>query len=176
MDFSIKQNSELPILELKPYKGRNFYELVDIIQNATVLFSMVDNRGCYKVHDKSAIVNVETKTNTQLNQEDTCREIIDFTIQYKFTKKDTSKPGKYKGEFKIIFEKYGEQKTIVIPLSYQLDIEVLPSFTKTSTITQTNAPQPPQPPPIEVDIYDAILTGIGNEYIKVGENQYLKFT
>jgi hypothetical protein len=136
---------------------------------------MIDDAGVYKIRDKGAIVNVETKNNLQLDQEDSCREIIDFTIQYKFTKKDTSKPGKYKGEFKIIFEKYGEQKTIVVPLNYKLDIEVLPSFTKTQTITQTNA-IPPQPPPIEIDIYDAILTGISDEYIKVGENQYLKFT
>ena len=110
--------------------------------------------------------------NIQLNQEDTCREIIDFTIQYKFSKKDTSKPGKYKGEFKIIFEKYGEQKTIVIPLNYKLDIEILPSYTKTTTMIETT----PILPPIIFDIYDAILTGLPNEYIKVGDNQYLKFT
>ncbi len=175
MDFSIKQNSELPILELRPYKGRNFSELINIIQNATVLFSMTDERGYYKIHDKSGFVNIETKNNLQLNQEDTCREIIDFTIQYKFSKKDTAKAGKFRGEFKIIFEKYGEQKTIVVPLNYKLDIEILPSFTKTTTMIQSNAPQPPLPP-IEVDIYDAILTGLSNGYIKLGENQYLKFT
>ena len=67
MDFTIKQNSELPILELRPYKGRNFPELVQIIQNATVLFSMIDERGCYKIHDKSGFVNIETKNNKQLN-------------------------------------------------------------------------------------------------------------
>jgi hypothetical protein len=172
MDFTIKQNSELPILELRPYKGKNFPELIEIIQNATVLFSMIDERNTYRIHDKSAVVNLETKNNIQLNQEDTCREIIDFTIQYKFSKKDTSKPGKYKGEFKIIFEKYGEQKTIVIPLNYKLDIEILPSFTKTTTMIETT----PILPPIIFDIYDAILTGISNEYIKVGDNQYLKFT
>jgi hypothetical protein len=175
MDFTIKQNSELPILELRPYKGRNFPELLEIIQNATVLFSMIDERNCYKIHDKSGIVNIETKNNIQVNQEDSCREIIDFTIQYKFSKKDTSKAGKFKGEFKIIFEKYGEQKTIIVPLNYKLDIEILPSFTKTTTMVQSNAPQPPQPPPIEIDIYDAILVGL-NQYIKINDNEYLKFT
>lgn len=134
MDFYIKQNSELPILELKPYKGKYFNELVEQIKNATVLFSMFDEKGCYVIIDKSAIINTETKNNQQLNQEDACREIIDFTIQYKFTKKDTSKVGKYKGQFKIIFEKYGEQKSIIIPLNYDLDIEILPSITKTTTM------------------------------------------
>jgi hypothetical protein len=174
MDFTIKQNSELPILELKPYKGKNFNELAEIIKNATVLFSMFDEAGVYKIREKSAVVNVETKNNLQLNQENSCLEIIDFTIQYKFSKKDTSKAGKYRGEFKIIFEKYGEQKTIVIPLNYKLDIEIIPSFTKTQTITQSNAPQPPLPP-IEIDIYDAILAGL-NQYIKINDNEYLKFT
>jgi hypothetical protein len=135
MDFYIKQNSELPILELKPYKGKNYNELLEQIQNATVLFSMFDEKGCYKIIDKSAIINTDTKINQQSNQEDNCREIIDFTIQYKFTKKDTSKAGKYKGQFKIIFEKYGEQKNIIIPLNYDLDIEILPSITKTTIIT-----------------------------------------
>jgi hypothetical protein len=135
MDFYIKQNSELPILELKPYKGKNYNELLEQIQNATVLFSMFDENGCYKIIDKSAIINTDTKNNQQSNQEDNCREIIDFTIQYKFTKKDTSKAGKYKGQFKIIFEKYGEQKNIIIPLNYDLDIEILPSITKTTIIT-----------------------------------------
>ena len=173
MDFTIKQNSELPILELKPYKDKYFNELLNIIQNASVTFSMYDDKNCFIIKDKAGIINTNTKSNNMNDGIDTCREIIDFTIQYHFTKKDTKNIGKYKGEFKIIFEKYGEQKTIIVPLNYRLDIEVLPSFTKTTTMIQSNVPQPP---PIEVDIYDAILTGIGNEYIKVGDNQYLKFT
>ena len=33
MDFVIKQNSELPILELRPIKTSNYNELLDIIKN-----------------------------------------------------------------------------------------------------------------------------------------------
>ena len=104
MDFKIKQNSELPILELKPYRSRNYSELLQIIENATVTFSMYDDKDCFRIKDKSAIINLDTKANRLNNQTDTCREIMDFSIQYHFTKKDTAKVGKYKGIFKIKFE------------------------------------------------------------------------
>ena len=125
MNFKIKQNSELPILELKPYRDKNYSELLNIIENATVTFSMYDDKDCFIIKDKSAIINLETKANNLNNQTDTCREIIDFTIQYHFRKKDTAKVGKYKGIFKIKFEQDGEQKTLITPYSKILEIEVI---------------------------------------------------
>ena len=125
MDFKIKQNSELPILELKPYKGKYYNELLEIIKNATVTFSMYDDKDCFKIRDKSGIINLHTKANNLNNQTDSCNEILEFTIQYHFTKKDTSKIGKYRGIFKIKFEQDGEQKTLITPYEKVLDIEVV---------------------------------------------------
>ena len=113
MDFKIKQNSELPILELKPYRGKNYTELLEIIKNATVTFSMYDDKDCFIIKDKSGIINLDTKANNLNNKIDTCREILDFTIQYHFRKRDTAKVGKYKAIFKINFEQDGEKKTLI---------------------------------------------------------------
>lgn len=125
MDFKIKQNSQLPILELKPYKGRYYNDLLKLIENATITFSMYDDKDCFRVKDKSAIINLDTKANKLNNQTDTCRDILDFTIQYHFTKKDTAKVGKYKGIFKITFVENEENKTLIIPYDKVLDIEVV---------------------------------------------------
>jgi len=125
MDFKIKQNSELPILELKPYKGKNYSELLEIIKNATVTFSMYDDKDCFIVKDKLGIINLDTKSNTLNDKTDTCREILDFTIQYHFKKNDTKKVGKYKGIFKIIFQQDNEEKTLITPYTKLLYIEVI---------------------------------------------------
>jgi hypothetical protein len=130
MDFKIKQNSELPILELKPYRGKNYSELLQIIENATVTFSMYDDKECFRIKDKSAIINLDTKANNLNNLGDNCREMVDFSIQYHFTKKDTAKVGKYKGVFKIKFEQDGEQKTLITPYTKILQIEVVKSNIK----------------------------------------------
>jgi len=163
MDFKIKQNSELPILELKPYRGNNYNELLNIIENATVTFSMYDDKDCFRIKDKSAIINLDTKANRLNNQTDTCREIMDFSIQYHFTKKDTAKIGKYKGVFKIKFEKNGEYKILITPYSKILEIEVIKSNIKIESIK-----------PTDQLILDAILTGIPDEYISTNDNFYLK--
>jgi hypothetical protein len=125
MDFYIKQNSELPILELRPIKSKSFDELISAIKTAKVSFSMYDDKDCFRIKDKSAVINFDTKANTLNDVTDTCRDMLDFTIQYYFSKKDTSKIGKYKGVFKITFEKDGENKILIIPYNKVLDIEVI---------------------------------------------------
>jgi hypothetical protein len=50
---------------------------------------------------------------------------MDFTIQYHFRKRDTAKVGKYRGIFKINFQQDGEQKTLIVPYSKILEIEVI---------------------------------------------------
>ena len=53
-----------------------------------VTFSMYDDKDCYKILDKSGIINLDTPLNNLNNQTDSCRELLDFTIQYLFTEKD----------------------------------------------------------------------------------------
>jgi putative lipase involved disintegration of autophagic bodies len=163
MDFKIKQNSELPILELKPYKGKNYSELLEIIKNVSVTFSMYDDKDFFIIKDKVGIINLNTKANNLNNKTDDCNDILDFTIQYHFTKKDTKKIGKYKGIFKIIFEQDGQFKTLITPYNKSLDIEVVKSNTKTEIIK-----------PTDQLILDAIITGIPDEYISTNDNFYLK--
>jgi len=125
MDFKIKKNSELPILELRPYKDNHYNELLTFIKNAKVSFSMYDSKNCYIIKDKTGIINFNTKANNFNDKIDTCNDVLDFTIQYHFTKKDTAKIGNYKGVFKITFENDGETKTLVIPHSKILEIEII---------------------------------------------------
>ena len=122
MDFVIKQNSELPILELRPIKTSNYNELLELIKNSVVSFSMFDSNDCYKILNEVATINLDTPTNNFINQDDTCKEFADFTLQYKFKSKDTSKVGFYSGEFKITFTQDNEEKTLIVPINNKLNI------------------------------------------------------
>jgi hypothetical protein len=164
MDFYIKQNSELPILELRPYKDNYYDQLLTFIKNASVTFSMYDDKDCFIIKEKTGVINFNTKANNYNDKTDTCNDILDFTIQYHFTKKDTKKIGIYKGVFKITFEKDGETKTLITPYEKVLHIEVIKSNIKTQSIK-----------PTDQIILDAIVTGIPDEYISTNDNFYLKF-
>jgi len=162
MIFYIKQNSELPILELKPYKGKDYSELSELIKNATVTFSMYDDKDCFRIRDKSGIINLDTKENSLNNQTDNCKELLDFTIQYHFTKKDTAKIGKYKGVFKIKFEQDGEEKTLITPYSKILQIEVIKSNTKTIKS-------------LSEEIVYGLITDISDEYVATNNDEVIKY-
>jgi hypothetical protein len=125
MDFKIKKNSELPILELRPNKDNHYNDLLTFIKNAKVSFSMYDSKNCHIIKDKTGIINFNTKANNFNDNTDNCNDILDFTIQYHFSKKDTKNVGLYKGNFKITFENDGETKTLVIPHSKILEIEII---------------------------------------------------
>jgi hypothetical protein len=122
MEFYIKQNSELPVLQLRPIENSSFGELVSSIKTASVTFSMYDDKDYFKILNKSAIIEYKTKENTFYSIEDSHLNIHDFRIEYKFTKKDTNKAGAYTGLFKINFD--GK----VLPIS--LTIIIVPSNTK----------------------------------------------
>ena len=126
MDFVIKQNSELPILELRPIKTINYSELLELIKNSVVSFSMIDNNDCYKILNETATINLDTPTNEFINQDDTCKEFADFTLQYKFKNKETSKLGFYSGEFKFTFMQDNEEKTLIVPINNKLSIIIIP--------------------------------------------------
>jgi hypothetical protein len=130
MDFVIKQNSELPILELIPIKTKNYNELLDIIKNSSVSFSMFDANNCYVILNDAVTINLDTSNNNYNLQDDTCRELSDFTLQYKFKKKNTFKAGFYSGEFKITFTQDNEEKILIVPINNKLNIIITPSNTK----------------------------------------------
>lgn len=171
-DFKIKDNKEivvrqghvLPILEIVPIKTENFDELVSLIQNAYVTFSMYDDNNCYRILNKSAIINFDTPSNEYNSQDDTCKNIIDFTIQYQFTEKDISKDGVYTGEFKIVFSNNNEEKTLITPILNSINILITPSNNK---FRVKALPQL---------IDDLLLIDSGDETLLIDENTYLIFT
>ena len=69
---------------------------------------------------------LDTLSNNIVNKEDNCRELMDFTIQYKFKKKNTAKAGFYTGEFKIVFSKDNEEKILITPINNKLNILITP--------------------------------------------------
>jgi hypothetical protein len=105
----------------------NYQELLELIQNCTITFSMFDLNNKYIILNDEALINLETLSNRIVNDEDNCRELMDFTIQYKFKKKNTAKAGFYVGEFKIVFIKDGEEKTLIVPINNKLNILITPS-------------------------------------------------
>jgi len=124
-DVVIRQDAQLPFLEIFPIKTENFLSLLKFIQNSYVTFSMYDASDCYRVLDKPAIINYDTELNNYNKIDDTCRDISDFTIQYLFTEKDLSKPGTYTGEFKIVFSNDDQEKTLIVPIHYTIRITIL---------------------------------------------------
>ena len=122
MEFYIKQNSELPILQLRPIENRFWNELVSAIKTANVTFSMYDSKDYFKILNKNVVIEYNTKENDFYSIEDSNINVHDFRIEYKFTKKDTNKVGTYTGLFKIDFD--GK----VFPIT--LTIIIVPSNTK----------------------------------------------
>jgi len=125
MDFVIKQNSELPILEIRPIITSNFKDLIKNIKDAYVTFSMYDSDMCPKILNKAVLINLDTKLNKYNEKDDTCEDMGDFTLQYFFTKKETSKIGFFTGEFKIVFNTE-PQKTLIVPINNKLNIIITP--------------------------------------------------
>jgi hypothetical protein len=161
-DVVIRQDAQLPLLEIYPIPTENFSQLLSYIDNMVVTFSMYDSSDCYRILNKPAKINLDTDANKLNNQTDTCREIMDFTIQYLFTEKDLSKAGVYTGEFKIVFSNNEEEKTLIVPIYFPLKIMVLPSNTKLKVTSL--------PTPIE---YNALLLDNDGDYLLIDEEYYL---
>lgn len=95
--FTINKGATLPYLEMEPIvDGRHsFGKLFIAIQSATVKFSMV---------------NVETNVKKIANAEAYVVPFDDggcedkFKIQYRWKKRDTAEPGRYKAQFTIKFD------------------------------------------------------------------------
>ncbi len=161
-DVVIRQDAQIPLLEIYPIPTENFSDLLSYIDNMVVTFSMYDDKDYYKILDKPARINLDTPLNILNDKTDTCREIMDFTIQYLFTEKDLSKAGIYTGEFKIVFSNNEEEKTLIVPIQFPLKITVLPTNTKLKVTSL--------PTPIE---YNAFMLDSGADYLLIDEEYYL---
>ena len=131
MIFTIRQYSELPVLQLQLFNdGRNeFKNFEDKLENSTITFAMKDQTtGIYKVANKEAEIVLKTPCDTNSKKE--------YYITYTFTTSDTKKPGIYLGEFKIIFLDETLQSTgsLIIPIREELQIHVIDSFVKSDIV------------------------------------------
>lgn len=115
MEFFIKQNTTLPLLKMQIVKdGKTDYRhICDIIERSSIYFSMVDDAtGIPKIISASAgFVN---KVFVEPNS------LPEYYLYYRFTKNDTNRSGRYRGEFTLL----SDEGTLVVPLSDILYINI----------------------------------------------------
>jgi len=119
MEFTIGQNTSLPLLKMQVVKNgtQDFDFMMKFIETSSVFFSMVNTEnGISKILTKSAgfVEKLEMDPNAS----------AEFYIYYKFTSQDTSKIGRYEGQFVFI----NETGTLVLPIRENLYINVVESF------------------------------------------------
>tara|TARA_R110000868_G_scaffold307071_2_gene568550 strand:+ start:728 stop:1159 length:432 start_codon:yes stop_codon:yes gene_type:complete len=119
MEFTIGQNATLPLLKLQVVKdGNNDYDdMMQFIERSTIFFSMVNiETGIPKIMTKSAGFVEKLDMNPNASPE--------YYVYYRFTKNDTSKVGRYEGQF--LFR--NDAGTLVLPIREQLFINISESY------------------------------------------------
>ena len=130
-NFFIRKDSTLP--ELKYPLTQHIMEKYDItddmLENVAVTFSMMEaESGIYR------IANVAGNLVVNKNRPEYPDE-VEYTLTYKFKLNQTSKPGRYLGEFVIDFlnSEYGCGK-IKLPTQNPINIQISDSITKTTVV------------------------------------------
>lgn len=125
-NFFIRKNSTLPILKLKLINDgrKTYHSIYDRLENAAITFSMIDDKGNYKVFNKPALLLPVDK--------EICPEDGEYYLGYKFELKDVNIAGSFKAEFKIDFLDDG--CSLVTPIREDLYVNVLDSFIKTKIV------------------------------------------
>lgn len=120
MEFFINKNSTLPHLKMELINdGRNDYRMFfEKIQNATIKFNMYDVKTNLKIIAKSS-ADIELKCETC----DIGGDAPQYYIIYKWSARDTRRPGKYSGEFVITF--LDGTGTLIAPIREDLYINIL---------------------------------------------------
>lgn len=129
MNFYINQNSTLPYLRMDVINdGRyDFRKLYLALQNADVYFTMTNvENGVKKIANAKAYV---------VPKLDGCKE--EYSIEYRWNKRDTKYCGIYVGQFKIVFnddlvmEDFVFPKgELIVPIAEELQINIIQSSIK----------------------------------------------
>ena len=117
MEFFINKNSTLPTLRMELIQdGRNdFHKFFKLIQNANIYFTMTDvETGIKRIGRKRAGTALSTPVSC-IGEE--------YYLVYQFTEKETSKVGRYVGQFTIDFQ--DNTGTLIVPIREELFINVL---------------------------------------------------
>ena len=125
-NFFIRKNSNLPLLKLKVINDgrRDFRKIYDRLENAAITFSMMDDKGNYKVFNKQGLLLPVDK--------EICQEDGEYYLGYKFDVKDTNMAGSFKAEFRIDFLDDG--CALIVPIREDLYVNVLDSFTNAKIV------------------------------------------
>jgi hypothetical protein len=125
-NFFIRKNSNLPVLKLKVINdGRSNYRTIyNRLENAAITFSMIDEKGNYKIFNKQGLLLPVDK--------EICPEDGEYYIGYKFEAKDINMAGCFKAEFKIDFLDDG--CSLIVPIREDLYVDILDSFTKSKIV------------------------------------------
>lgn len=119
MEFTIGQNASLPVLKMQVVNDgtQSFEDMMEFIERSSIFFSMVStDTGIPKVYTKSAgfVEKLEMDPNAA----------PEYYVYYRFTQQDTSRIGRYEGQFMFI----NEDGTLVLPIREPLFINVVESF------------------------------------------------
>jgi hypothetical protein len=120
MEFFIKSGANLPLLKLYLIRdGRSDFQLVDNNLNATsIFFSTYDvNTGLIKISQQPCTIT------TELDEDGVT---LNYVVEYKFTTRQTSQSGRYKGEF-VIQDSTG---SAILPLRQELFVNITESITE----------------------------------------------
>ena len=128
MEFFIKSGANLPVLKMLVIRdGRSdFQSLMESLETSTIYFSMVDvNTGIPKIaFAPCSIVPLILPDGSS----------PEYYIYYKFSARNTDKPGKYKAEFFI----QNNEGNLILPLKEQLFINIQETFVSTDNCCPDN--------------------------------------
>lgn len=119
MEFYIKKNATLPLLKLQVIKdGRSDYnKFMDLIEVSSLFFSMVDiATGIPKISSRPA--GFVEKVFIDPNAEP------EYYIYYQFNNRDTSKVGRFEGQFML----RSPEGVLILPIREKLYINIQESF------------------------------------------------
>jgi hypothetical protein len=119
MDFTIAQNATLPLLKMQIVDEgiQDYNSMMKFIETSSIFFSMVNTEtGIPKINTKSAgfVEKLEMDPNAS----------PEYYVYYRFNGLDTSKPGRYEGQFLFI----NDTGTLVLPIREPLFINIVESY------------------------------------------------
>jgi hypothetical protein len=122
MEFTIGQNSTLPLLKLQVVNDgiESYNSMMEFIERSSIFFTMVNtDNGIPKVYTKSAgfVEKIDMDPNAS----------PEYYVYYRFTQQDTSKIGRYEGQFMFI----NDTGTLVLPIREPLFINIVESYIAT---------------------------------------------
>ena len=133
MNFFIKKDSTLPDLEYHLTQDiMKQYDITDdMLENVAITFSMIDaDTGLYRIANVPA--SIEFKRLRPQYPDD-----FIYALIYRFKLYQTSKPGRYNGEFKLDFmntEGGDGCGKLTLPVDDVINIQISDCITKTTVI------------------------------------------